>query len=410
MSACISLHNGAALERVHYFPRQLITASDMTAEQDYFRQKLRRHNRFLHGWGVVCGLEVVAAPTTELPWQVSIEPGYALSPQGDEIYVAEPICFDLARCGPETIPNPCEPSQPLPAPNRSLRRFLAIRYAECPTRPVRVHPAGCGCDETLCETSRIRDDFAVGCLLEPPPAPLPLLLCELRSRKNLPLCPPCAEEPWVVLAEIRLPDSVGTQLAPNNINNFVRRQLYSTALLQAQLVACCCDERKPTQPGLLTVNNVKILGDASDDTGEDLFELKDGPPSGDIPADKYPNAIEVEFSGAAVDESTVVALDGVNIVDPNLTTFRVHTTPYGFLRGRIVFRSANTVRWIFTEGAPFPAGHISVILLGNGPLTIRSQDSRLDGEYNNQTLPSGNGAEGGDFVFTFRVSKPPQPE
>jgi hypothetical protein len=45
---------GTALERVRYFPRQLITADDMRAEQEFFLNKMRRHNRFLHGWGVVC--------------------------------------------------------------------------------------------------------------------------------------------------------------------------------------------------------------------------------------------------------------------------------------------------------------------------------------------------------------------
>jgi hypothetical protein len=46
------------LERVNFFDRQLLTANDMIADRDYFLQKLRRHNRFLHGWGVVCGLTV----------------------------------------------------------------------------------------------------------------------------------------------------------------------------------------------------------------------------------------------------------------------------------------------------------------------------------------------------------------
>ena len=30
------------------------------AEQDYYREKMRRHNRYLHGWGVVCGCSVEA--------------------------------------------------------------------------------------------------------------------------------------------------------------------------------------------------------------------------------------------------------------------------------------------------------------------------------------------------------------
>ena len=51
----------AQLERVNFFPRQLLTDGDMIADQEYFREKLRRHNRYLHGWGVVCGLEVTEA-------------------------------------------------------------------------------------------------------------------------------------------------------------------------------------------------------------------------------------------------------------------------------------------------------------------------------------------------------------
>src|SRR6516165_1991752 len=96
------------VERVNYFPRQLLTADDMFADQEYFLLKLRRHNRFLHGWGTVCGLVVTAAPTSDLPWQVQIGAGYALGPYGDEIYVAEPVSLDLASCsaGPT---DPCEP-------------------------------------------------------------------------------------------------------------------------------------------------------------------------------------------------------------------------------------------------------------------------------------------------------------
>jgi hypothetical protein len=98
-----------ALERVRYFPRQLLTAEDLTEDQEYFKEKLRRHNWYLHGWGTVCGLEVIAAPTGDIPWRVSITPGYALGPWGDEIYVGEPVQIDLARCGPGAVTDPCEP-------------------------------------------------------------------------------------------------------------------------------------------------------------------------------------------------------------------------------------------------------------------------------------------------------------
>lgn len=52
----------AGLTRPRYFNGQLLTADDLQAEQNYFREKLRRHNRCLHGWGVVRGLEVTQDP------------------------------------------------------------------------------------------------------------------------------------------------------------------------------------------------------------------------------------------------------------------------------------------------------------------------------------------------------------
>jgi hypothetical protein len=99
------------LDRVHYFPRQLLTADDMAAEQRYFQEKLRRHNRFLHGWGVVCGLEVRPAPTDDAPWRVHIDAGLALGPYGDEVHVPKAMFLDLARCGAGTTTDPCAPNR-----------------------------------------------------------------------------------------------------------------------------------------------------------------------------------------------------------------------------------------------------------------------------------------------------------
>ena len=59
-------------ERVRYFARQLLTADDLTQEQEYLRGRMRRHNLFLHGWGVVCGAEVRATTTD---WTVTIDHG-----------------------------------------------------------------------------------------------------------------------------------------------------------------------------------------------------------------------------------------------------------------------------------------------------------------------------------------------
>src|SRR5438105_14515335 len=46
------------LEHPRYYAGQVITASDLVLEHDYLHDKFRRHNRMLHGWGVVCGAKL----------------------------------------------------------------------------------------------------------------------------------------------------------------------------------------------------------------------------------------------------------------------------------------------------------------------------------------------------------------
>src|ERR1700681_3205846 len=54
--------NAGKLQRLNYFYGQLLGVQDFQAEQDYFRDKLKLHNRCLHGYGVVCGLRVEPVP------------------------------------------------------------------------------------------------------------------------------------------------------------------------------------------------------------------------------------------------------------------------------------------------------------------------------------------------------------
>src|SRR5215471_18467649 len=134
------------LERVRYFPRQLLTADDLSAEQDYLREGVRRRNRYLHGWGVVCGCSVTPIGGAK-GWQVRVAPGYAISPCGDEICIGEAVDVDL-KLGVQQaceVRSPCPPLGTTPSPNAQRNTaYIALRYAECYSRPVRVHPAGCG--------------------------------------------------------------------------------------------------------------------------------------------------------------------------------------------------------------------------------------------------------------------------
>lgn len=254
---------GGVAERVRYFPRQLMTVEDMRSEQDYFVERMRRHNRLFHGWGIICGLEVKPYARADKPWQVMVCPGIACAATGDEIHVSTPVPFDLA-CPPEIeddcTPCPCPPGPPLGAqPGTVATYYLAIRYLCRPARPVRTGNTNCGCGDEGCEASRWRDDFELKLLtkLEGPYAEdrertakerawLQLLINKMDGTKNSlfglptrPCCPP-TEYPWIILATLPSanlsapPPASPSTPGPNaNLANALR-DLHRRPLLQVQ--------------------------------------------------------------------------------------------------------------------------------------------------------------------------------
>ncbi len=205
------------MNRPRYFPRQLITPVELTLEQQYFRDKMRRHNRLLHGWGVVCGAQVCqvidATTNAAQPWMVTVQPGYILGPYGDEILIESAQGFDLRTTGPVSSDGSGGASDPWCTPVRaqppSGSLYVAVSYQETMCRQVRVQPTGCGCDEAQCEYSRWQDGFALGVLTQ-----CPATNQSQPSFDNLfrgaprPDCPTCPASPWVVLATVTV-DSGG---------------------------------------------------------------------------------------------------------------------------------------------------------------------------------------------------------
>ncbi len=214
-------------ERPRYYARQLITADDLTLEQEYFRNKMRVHNRLMHGWGVVCGAHVCPNPDTNggyKPWEVIVEPGYVLGPYGDDIVIDRARVFDLRTAGVSGTTG--EPGMDMFDPWCSQvsvprdvtgERYVAVRYKECQARPVRVQPTGCSCDDNPCEYSRLQDgyEFTVldDCLkgkVADPKKPFPDYLQDIGLIDGpglLRKCVPCPTEPWVVLAKVTIDDN-----------------------------------------------------------------------------------------------------------------------------------------------------------------------------------------------------------
>jgi hypothetical protein len=138
-------------ERPRYFFGQVIGVEDLEQEQLYHREKVRRHNRLLHGWGIVRGLEVRAG--TQGARKVTISPGYALDRRGEEIVVQRSVAVDLSGQAAGTTV------------------YVAVRYDEQPERPV---PTPLGHQYT-----RIRETFAVEVLVRLPRQKPLVLLAEI---------------------------------------------------------------------------------------------------------------------------------------------------------------------------------------------------------------------------------------
>jgi len=223
MTACGSTVN-IGQERTRFFPRQLVAPADLTQDQIYFREKTRRHNRMLHGWGIVCGAGVTQGTAN---CEVVVAPGYILGPYGDEIVIDSAITVNLCTQTPDgTTVAPCadvsDPwcSQVSVSRQAGQMLYLAICYSECQARPVRVANTTCGCDDTACEYSRIRDSYTIQVLTTLPTSytnmtqqtPEQMLQQEtLRSCANNLACPPCPTEPWVILADITLNSDTSIQ-------------------------------------------------------------------------------------------------------------------------------------------------------------------------------------------------------
>lgn len=160
--------------RPRFFAGQVLNADDLNRLDAYIRAKNGLHNRQLHGWGVVNGLEVMCNPCGD---GVAVGCGYALSPCGDDIVVCDavtvPVCDLIRRCkDSEARRGPCAPFQhPQVAGCDAAEEewILAIRYAETPQRGVKPLYAptqadcGCSCGKTNCTCGGGAMKAACGC-------------------------------------------------------------------------------------------------------------------------------------------------------------------------------------------------------------------------------------------------------
>ena len=290
------------LQRPRYYPRQLVTPAELNLESRYFVERLRRHNRMLHGWGVVCGARSVPCPsengTGKQPWKLKLCPGYAIDGHGNDVVIDAERIVDI-RSSSVLIPSG--------APEGELRDpwcsdvwgdreggtvWVAICHEERPARPVRPQPTGCGCDDPSCEYSRWHDGYRVTFLDHCPDShsgPAPTTEDFLASLSGgLRECPECPEDPCVVLAAVTY-EADGTVTGVDNCS--CRRNVVSLADLWWRCASAGVTvggvEAAPTGPytpgttGItLTVTGENIHEDATVDLGPGISVVSKDVPTG----------------------------------------------------------------------------------------------------------------------------------
>jgi hypothetical protein len=124
---------GGPLERPRYFTGRILDAATLTAEQDYFREKLRRHNRALVGWGVVSGLGVhVAGDAQAGGLRIVVEPGYAVDAYGEEISLPRAVALAPPGQGDAAFVTICSWENPclsVPAPEGETSEARCVEEA-----------------------------------------------------------------------------------------------------------------------------------------------------------------------------------------------------------------------------------------------------------------------------------------
>jgi hypothetical protein len=78
-------------KRMNYYDHQFLGAADFKAEQDYHLGMRRLHNKLMHTWGVLDGLDVTATGTT-----VAVAAGRAIDSDGCEIILSDRTPLDLS--------------------------------------------------------------------------------------------------------------------------------------------------------------------------------------------------------------------------------------------------------------------------------------------------------------------------
>jgi hypothetical protein len=155
------------LKRVNYRFGLVLGVEEFLQSDTYFLAKHHLENRLLHGYGTVCGLDVIAQTSPQV--EVQVTPGWAINPKGQEIFVSQLMCLqvnDWLQANQSAL----QAAFPAPGPS-SLTLCVVLCYRECKTDAVPIPGEPCQTQSSSMAPSRIADSFELMLCLNPDASP-----------------------------------------------------------------------------------------------------------------------------------------------------------------------------------------------------------------------------------------------
>lgn len=161
------------LERPNFFCGQLVTDQDFNKLVAWVDRK-HALQRYLHGWGIVCGLQVILDPCDCA--KIIVSSGYGIDCCGRDLVVCDPLHFSLKKLYCDDPKSPCDLLPPRPTetpttPTGETYDFAGVsvpkeetvlidvflRYSEELSHPQRASvPGSCDSSSSACQHTRVR--------------------------------------------------------------------------------------------------------------------------------------------------------------------------------------------------------------------------------------------------------------
>jgi hypothetical protein len=165
---CVSISAGTLSpdQRVNYAYGMVLGLDEFLTEQQYFLNKDYLHERALHGYGTVYGLQVTVSPAGTSDFTIQVAPGMAIDQWGREVVVRAAQC---ARLGSWLAAQDQETVAHHMGPSAEFTVYVVANYADCQDDLVPLPGQPCSSSAQTMVASRLRDAWNIQLRWEPPP-------------------------------------------------------------------------------------------------------------------------------------------------------------------------------------------------------------------------------------------------